>query len=394
MILMPNAWTDDFYPGGGYRGTLATYRREVTPKSGSPIVSYGTTGHYDNLALRYSKSRNFFRTVNGVRFRNPSTYKRMIASIEHKECDITVVTPTSTTNITGFPVETRSRMSDLMTYPISNLFSPLSTDEENRVVTECLNKLGDAKASFGASLAESVQTVDMLALSAKKLWEALLLVKKGKIPPWGRDLNTIPQGWLQFQYGWKPLVSDLKSLYDVAGNGIARGGLLLSASRTYSNKFSSEDDTQYWVDRRQSVKITGNCKLWAQVKNENLDALARVGLENPLTVGWELIPFSFVVDWGLPIGNFLQAASATVGLEFVGGFKARYAEGSVSGSIPQGGTGTRQSVEIDFKSMDRRQLTQFPRPILYAKSPFSTSHVTSALALWSQLGGARRSPRN
>jgi hypothetical protein len=41
--------------------------------------------------------------------------------------------------------------------------------------------------------------------------------------------------------------------------------------------------------------------------------MASIGLINPSTVVWELIPFSFVVDWFLPIGNFLHGLSALTG---------------------------------------------------------------------------------
>lgn len=32
-----------------------------------------------------------------------------------------------------------------------------------------------------------------------------------------------------------------------------------------------------------------------------------VGLMDPLSVAWELVPFSFVLDWFLPIGSWLSA---------------------------------------------------------------------------------------
>lgn len=32
-----------------------------------------------------------------------------------------------------------------------------------------------------------------------------------------------------------------------------------------------------------------------------------LGLQDPELVAWELVPFSFVCDWFIPIGNYLQA---------------------------------------------------------------------------------------
>lgn len=52
-------------------------------------------------------------------------------------------------------------------------------------------------------------------------------------------------------------------------------------------------------------KGTLTCRF--KINNPDLLLPAKVGLTNPLSVAWELIPFSFVVDWFLPIGKYLDA---------------------------------------------------------------------------------------
>jgi hypothetical protein len=49
---------------------------------------------------------------------------------------------------------------------------------------------------------------------------------------------------------------------------------------------------------------------------ENLDlALAsQLGVVNPASIAWELIPFSFIVDWFLNVGDFLNQFSDFLGL--------------------------------------------------------------------------------
>lgn len=39
---------------------------------------------------------------------------------------------------------------------------------------------------------------------------------------------------------------------------------------------------------------------------EQMSAARQLGLVDPATVVWELIPYSFVVDWFLPIGSYLE----------------------------------------------------------------------------------------
>lgn len=50
-----------------------------------------------------------------------------------------------------------------------------------------------------------------------------------------------------------------------------------------------------------------------------LSALGSLGLTNPLDVAWEVLPFSFVVDWFIPIGNWLNVLDAMHGYRFRAG---------------------------------------------------------------------------
>jgi hypothetical protein len=44
-----------------------------------------------------------------------------------------------------------------------------------------------------------------------------------------------------------------------------------------------------------------------------------VGLLNPATVAWELVPYSFIADWFVPVGDYLTGLTADCGLVFKGG---------------------------------------------------------------------------
>jgi len=41
--------------------------------------------------------------------------------------------------------------------------------------------------------------------------------------------------------------------------------------------------------------------------------LSQLGLVNPASLAWELVPFSFVVDWFANVGDFLASFTDTVG---------------------------------------------------------------------------------
>lgn len=57
----------------------------------------------------------------------------------------------------------------------------------------------------------------------------------------------------------------------------------------------------------------------------DLHWLASFGITNPLELAWELIPYSFVIDWAFNVGNVLSGLDALIGVQLASvqcGFKS------------------------------------------------------------------------
>jgi hypothetical protein len=48
-----------------------------------------------------------------------------------------------------------------------------------------------------------------------------------------------------------------------------------------------------------------------------ISLLSNLGLINPLSVAWEVVPFSFVIDWFIPVNKWLNSLTADAGLELL-----------------------------------------------------------------------------
>ena len=42
--------------------------------------------------------------------------------------------------------------------------------------------------------------------------------------------------------------------------------------------------------------------------------LSETGFSNPLSVAWEIVPWSFVIDWMIPVGDYLNGLDALCGV--------------------------------------------------------------------------------
>jgi hypothetical protein len=124
-----------------------------------------------------------------------------------------------------------------------------------------------------------------------------------------------------------------------------------------------------------------------------LATASEIGLTNPAEVAWELVPFSFVVDWAIPIGTFLGQLDASVGWHFETGsitrFYSRRATKTVSVSqVPSNYVyynfdGNRYVEELE---VSRTGISSWVEMLTLPafKDPASFAHIANALALITQ----------
>ena len=275
-----------------------------------------------------------------------------------------------------------------------------------RANTEVLLKLRDQKVNYGEALAESRATIAHLGSTARTLLRSFLYARKGK---WSKVLKElkIDKGrkfksgrevsgrWLELQYGWLPLMSDIKGTMEVLQNGFRSKNFTFSAVRQIRTPLTGEDVMSPIVDNPfnhiegSGFRVT-KVKVYAKVRDDDLHALTQIGLTDPLQVAWALVPFSFVIDWFLPVGSMLEALGATKGLDFVSGTRTTalkfrgVAYTRLNPSVIKNQTGHFET-EVALEGMERIVLTSFPAPMLYYNSPFSITHGVNALALLRQL---------
>lgn len=380
--------------------TFGQQRYNGTWVSGSaPVTEYAA--HETGSIARSGGINNPVHMIYDVPWRDQSSYHRRMVEVKLTPCVLDHYRSTYISRTRGFWPSTKDKRPLLPSAPLTGSFGWSNSDEVDRAVTECLLKMKDAKVNVSTLLAESIKSYDMVAQAVTPFWKALLAIKRGNLGSLSKSLRgslrnarlagadkRIYGKMLEFQYGWLPLCSDLYELMEAAQEDIRKGGQIISATRSVTNSYSQTPARNSdWHNRQQNVEVTGYCHLYAGISNSTLAAAAQYGLVNPLELGWEVIPFSFLVDWGMPIGNFLSAFDAGVGLDFIGGCKGTVVSGTASGNPNHyyEGRGTSLRAEYHFKSFTRTELNTWPRPILYGKSPFSTKHAATALALFRQL---------
>lgn len=288
----------------------------------------------------------------------------------------------------------------------------IPTNLWNRIITELLNKAGHRQWSMGEDLAEAHKTVNHLARTVSDLARFLLDFRRGHYTKAFKRLGVSKKGlgsgktaserWLEYQYGWLPLVNSVYDASQVASKGLSRPSLIRVTRRIspYSEFDFSANSYGAGTGANPGRKVVGHGQSSAQgymyfrLKSEFLSGMSQLGLVNPAEIAWALVPYSFVVDWVLPVQNVLQAMTDTLGLTFVDGAVTYRVEGDCeitqdNHSALNSAAGwalkeTRPHYRVEQFGMRRIVITD-PTPGLYVKNPFSSTHVISAIALLRQL---------
>jgi hypothetical protein len=198
----------------------------------------------------------------------------------------------------------------------------------------------------------------------------------------GKVADRLAALYLQYVYGAKPLMQDIHGIIELAKDK-SNNPLLLSASKKVSGQMPSQK-TAFWnPSDRHGINIAmegesrTSCHLWAEIdpNYRGTRTLNQLGLLNPASLAWELVPFSFVIDWALPIGPVLQALTAPAGLRFVNGSIARRlkAKGPYTISHHWGdGYSDVQRTEgsglLSYEGYRRDQLGSWPQPGIWFDS--------------------------
>jgi hypothetical protein len=215
--------------------------------------------------------------------------------------------------------------------------------------------------------------------------------------------KAIGNAWLELQYGWKPLLSDVYGSMETLAKANVNGNpntLFQKCTGRAARKEGFFRQTNESMPSgsfgfsKLTRDFTFECYVRAGVtytqSSASLQSLSKVGISNPLLLGWELLPYSFVVDWFLPIGNYLSSLDATNGLTFHSGYVTVFSKmkgttfRDINYSYASGLVCVYEVTQENYEEIkcNRTTLAGFPSmPFPSFKNPLSTSHVASAMSL-------------
>lgn len=262
---------------------------------------------------------------------------------------------------------------------------------------------GEKKVAYSTALQQAGQTSRMVGDMARGIAEGLdaQMTKHGR-KQWGRqqmrNWKKLPGWYLQYLYGWKPLADDIENVVDQLSESIqfndslhvilkgqwkgrgekvfrvTAGGLTVGWATEYSLVVEQRNQAQFRYD----------------IPNSGLANVQPLGFFGNL---WEGSPYSFVLDWAAPIGQWLTALDANaLAPYFVEGSVSEYLK-TVSISAKEVSVGGWQVSSLGGGPINGIKPYSFSRVLrgpstlsvgIPIRNPLSLNHGAQGLALLAQ----------
>lgn len=258
-------------------------------------------------------------------FRKPSAWNATVFRLFTSEGSIRWVNNTN-------PLDTWSASGQLSTINEADLLPLVTYDPKlaDYVLQKCLSEMLENDVAFNAFLLQGKQSLSMVANLATGIAHGTdnLMTANFKSPKKFRRflanaseeaVSNFSGKYLEYLYGWAPLAEDVENAFQSMIDGYTgpeKKQFRMSVRK--SKKVKSEVD----ITRSASTYYTAPF-MWTQTLLKENRAKVVLHYEFPAQAGemlptmtpfgtaWELTPWSFVVDWFIPIGDWIGAMEAT-----------------------------------------------------------------------------------
>jgi len=239
-------------------------------------------------------------------------------------------------------------------------------NDDLKLLSKLRNSVAGSDFNAGIMIGESREALSMISNAATRIYWGYRAAKHGDFRSAARYLTngtdrrqlskkTSSSNWLELQYGWLPLLNDVKGASEFLARMHSYPSQRTHRVSVRSVGLRPPNTGTPSVTRYNDFLVTRTKYLKAVISE--IDEASLSGLTDPLSVAWELVPYSFVVDWFIPVGSYLsnrglarsltgKYVTTTVDRVKLGGFGKSPSATPETFVSPKEGTMSRGAVEM------------------------------------------------
>lgn len=282
-------------------------------------------------------------------------------------------------------------------------FAPLpGPNMQNASLVKALNKVKDQRVHLGVLIAEAKQSAYLIGDTFYRFARAVTSFRRQYPRDFEKAMKLqghlrrkywcqLPRNYLELQYGWRPAMQDVQGVISHLADRsrflvpYITGEATVASYTTWSSLVNGRGGTRTMeLGGKWGVRTF----LTFGVDSPELAEWSSLGIPDAASIIWEKRPYSFIVDWCVPVGSWLSAIQAGWGLAFKCGGQTRFHKGSPLSISKTNDWSTWVDRPPDvggaYFNVNRTCFAGTPFPGLYVKSPISVEHAMNGLALLQQ----------
>lgn len=174
---------------------------------------------------------------------------------------------------------------------------------DDSMVTKALAELNGKELDILTEVMEVAKTANTIAMNLKRLVSLLLKFKRSiqfmlGVPDKQKEIAKL---WLEYRYGIRPIIYSIESGLRILDN-LGKSSYVRSKQKKVITRPSPlNKDIEETLELRCVIKRQYDTSgLIGELGSKFISA-------DPLVTAWELMSFSFIVDWVFDVGSFLSA---------------------------------------------------------------------------------------
>jgi hypothetical protein len=252
----------------------------------------------------------------------PNFHERIAqGEIINNPLDASVITRTvvpSTVNLGWYTDSTRKHIATVDGTFVGIMGDLLEfTSESNTIrdqaVTEAYSRANDQASSLLVTLGEYKETQTMLIHTLQRVVNLLYAMKRRKLKLLKLNEYTPTGLWMEYRYGWRPLVSDVQGIIKAFKNR----HVLRAERQTYrgyvahtefeTDLIASPFSTSHFNPIKRTCEVKTQARAGVLCALQELNDLEYWGITNLPGALWDLTRLSFVVDWFFNVGETIAS---------------------------------------------------------------------------------------
>lgn len=178
----------------------------------------------------------------------------------------------------------------------------------NEIMGQVVNELGSSYDVM-TDVVEFKQSLDLVNSLLRSAISPVRTIRK--LIATGR-LRNVGDWWLQYRYGIMPIIYSIQDIVKTLEERNAVYRSVHKSAQLQVDPIKREPDAEccFFETLQYSASIRGVGK--ERIGGTSLTRLHSRVRANPLNTAWELLPFSFVVDWFVNVSDWINAQSSSL----------------------------------------------------------------------------------